>query len=708
MSHDSGAARVCASGAVSLFRPLLRQVPSLACALIAPLAWAQGSDLETTFGSADMISLAAGYRQPSSLAPATVTVITREDIDRLNPRSLAEVLNHIAGFHIVPAPDARGTVVVERGRVRNVLFLIDGVPYVNGLVFEWQNIDDVFTHDIERIEVLRGPASAVYGADAAGGVVNIITRSGRGTTGLHAGARAGSFASRDVWAEAGTHWHNAAFSLYAGYRSTDETNAIIARDAQTTYDQIFGTHASLAPGHLAGTHDVLQLQANALIGSWKISWAEFAETNFHTGAGISAALDPNGIYDQHLQAVNATYHSTIAPNWELSGLLSYAHIFQGAHVDFFPAGAFGGAFPDGVRDGLRDHEDRERVEFSLLRRALGHHDLLFGAGGLYDEFALDQDVRNFIIRNALILPTGVYAPGAGVGDPLAIGRTTLQAWYVYTQDEWHLAPDWSLTSGIRWDKYWTFGSTYNPRVALVWSASDKLSVKLLYTSAFTPPTETQSHSNGIFFGLGNPDLKPERSHTVDLGLTLEEPHLRADLTLFGYHDTSLIQLLPSPQSVNGLEYFNQGDAKGWGLESAVKYKPFDGGVSFSGSYAFHAFIGNHQDANQEIALAARHQLTTEITIPLAATWTVNLNSVSILGRVRPTGDPRPDPSNYTLVGADVGWHSAIWQGSDLVVRAGAKNLLNSGAREPDSTPQGIYYDIPLPGRELYVTVELHH
>ena len=85
-----------------------------------------------------------------------------------------------------------------------------------------------------------------------------------------------------------------------------------------------------------------------------------------------------------------------------------------------------------------------------------------------------------------------------------------------------------------------------------------------------------------------------------------------------------------------------------------------------------------------------------------------MNTLSLLGRVRPTGDPRPNPANYTLVGADVGWHHTVWQGSDLVVRFGVKNLANSGAREPDSTPQGIYYDIPLPGRELYATVAFHY
>jgi iron complex outermembrane receptor protein len=634
-----------------------------------------------------------------------VTVITREDIDRLNPRSLLEILNHVAGFHLVPAPDGRGTVVVERGRVRTVLFMVDSVPYVNGLIFGWQDVDDSLPYDIERIEILRGPASAVYGANADGGVVNIITRSGRAIRGVAAGARAGSFQSRDVWLEGATRWREAAFSLYAGYRTSAETNAIIARDTQTTYDALFHTDASHAPGPLAGQRDVVQFQANVLVDNWKLTAAHFTETNFHTGAGISQTLDPDGIYDNRLDALNATYHSVLDSKWELSGYVSYAHAAQSAHVRFFPPGAFGNLFPEGVRDGFLSHADLAQVEFRLLRRSWGHHDILVGAGVLHNEFNLDKDIRNFIIRDAFIVPTGMYAPGAGVDDPLAIGRTTLQAWYQYVEDEWHFAPDWSLTSGLRWDKYLTFGSTLNPRVALVWSAAEALSFKLLFTSAFNPPDVTESSSNGIFYGLGNPHLKPERSRTVDVGATLEKPHFRADVTLFTYHDTSLIQLLPSTASVNGFEYSNRGEANGWGLESALKYKPSEDGPSFSGSYALHRFIGHDQDANQQISLAARHQISAEVTLPLSATWTANLNSLSILGRVRPLGDPRPDPENYTLIGADVGWHSTS---GDWVVRIGAKNLFNADAREPDSSPQGIYYDIPLPGRELFATVELRY
>jgi len=178
--------------------------------------------------------------------------------------------------------------------------------------------------------------------------------------------------------------------------------------------------------------------------------------------------------------------------------------------------------------------------------------------------------------------------------------------------------------------------------------------------------------------------------------------VRADVTLFTYHDTNLIQLLPSNQSVNGLEYFNRGQARGWGVETDFKYHS-DGGITLSGAYALHRFLSHDQDTDREVSLAAKHQLTTEASFPIAAGFRWELNSLSILGRERPVGDPRPDPRDYTLIGSNIAWRAA----SDaLEIRAGARNLFNSDAREANTSPQGIYYDLPLPGRELFANARI--
>jgi outer membrane receptor for ferrienterochelin and colicins len=661
------------------------------------------SELQSAFGSPEMVSLATGYKERLVEVPATATIVERAWIDSLAVRSLADILNHVAGFRIVPSPDGRGSVIVERGRQRQVLFMVDGIPYIKGLIFGWQNLEDVLPYDIERIEVVRGPASAAYGANASGGVVNVITRSSTGLTGLEAGGRAGSFASNDGWLRAGTGWPYGTLNAYVGIRSTDQTHAVITRDAATTLDEIYGTHTSLAPGPLAGHRNVLEARGNVQAGPWKLTVARFAETDFHTGAGIAQALDPSGLYDNRMDSADLALQTPVRGSWELSGFASYSRVIQTAHTTLYPPGAFDGAFPAGVLYGLAAHEDRQQLELSAVRRALEGHDVRIGVGELDQRFALDQDERNFIIRRNRLVATGYFGPGAGVGDPVTIAPTRLQATYAFAQDEWILAPDWRLTTGLRWDRYQSFGTTLNPRVGLVWLASSTLNVKVLYGSAFAPPGLTETSSNGLFGGLGNRTLRPERSRTFSLSTSLERPTLRAELTTYYYHDTSLIQLLPSASSVNGLEFFNAGAARGWGLESSVHYDAL-AGYQLSASYAFHQFISHDQDADQGRALAAKHQLTLEASIPLLAGWTLQMNSQSVVGRERPVGDPRPDPANYTLLGSQLVWRSP----SDrLTVRAGARNVLNSDAREADSSTRGIYYDLPLPGRELFTSFELH-
>src|ERR1700736_2284880 len=107
---------------------------ALAAAAIPELSLAaDDTDIRSAFGSTAMISLATGYQQPIIEAPATVSIITREDIEQLGARSLADILNHVAGFHVAPSPDGRGTVIVERARDRQVVFMVDDIPYVRGL-----------------------------------------------------------------------------------------------------------------------------------------------------------------------------------------------------------------------------------------------------------------------------------------------------------------------------------------------------------------------------------------------------------------------------------------------------------------------------------------------------------------------------------------------------------------------------------------------
>lgn len=134
--------------------------------------------------------------QPVQRAGSAITVIRAEDIQRGNPASLADALRGVPGLSVTEAggPGKLSTVFLRGAEARHTLVLIDGIrvgdPTSTGGEFDFANL---VTTDIERIEVLRGPQSALYGSDAIGGVINIVTRKGRGDPKTSIAIESGSY-----------------------------------------------------------------------------------------------------------------------------------------------------------------------------------------------------------------------------------------------------------------------------------------------------------------------------------------------------------------------------------------------------------------------------------------------------------------------------------------------------------------------------------
>src|SRR4030067_365506 len=130
-----------------------------------------------------------------------------------------------------------------------VLMLVNGIPITNVL---WGDRGEVWggmpLENVALIEVIRGPGSALYGADAFSGVINVITKTSADIKGTEYGLRAGSFNSRDAWILHGGKLGNLDAAFYLGAGKTDGQKGIIQQDAQTAWDGILATNVSRAPG----------------------------------------------------------------------------------------------------------------------------------------------------------------------------------------------------------------------------------------------------------------------------------------------------------------------------------------------------------------------------------------------------------------------------------------------------------------------------
>jgi outer membrane cobalamin receptor len=249
--------------------------------LVTALASAQARDpseedeLAQVYGHKAVISIATGSAQSLRRAPAVATVITAEDIRVMGASDLDEVLETVPGMHVARSPIHYEPLYVTRGifSINNpqILVLQNGVPMTTlvsgsrGVLWSGFPLEH-----IARIEIIRGPGSALYGADAYSGVINIITKTAAETPGTQIGAHAGSFKTGDVWVQHGGSMGPFAVAAYVRMGATDGIRERIGADAQSARDKVFGTRASLAPGPLNNQADSVDANVDLSLSHWRL------------------------------------------------------------------------------------------------------------------------------------------------------------------------------------------------------------------------------------------------------------------------------------------------------------------------------------------------------------------------------------------------------------------------------------------------------
>jgi len=166
------------------------------------LAGNEEEDLAQVFGDQALVSIATGAKQPLSRAPGVASVITAADIEAMGATDLDEVLESVPGLHVARSSQGYSPVYVVRGVNLGfnpqVLVLINGIPLTTVYAGNRGNLWGGYPiENIARVEVLRGPGSALYGADAVAGVINIITKTAQDIDGTRLGARTGTFHTHD-------------------------------------------------------------------------------------------------------------------------------------------------------------------------------------------------------------------------------------------------------------------------------------------------------------------------------------------------------------------------------------------------------------------------------------------------------------------------------------------------------------------------------
>lgn len=238
------------------------------------------------------ITIATGTPKPVFQSAAATSIVTAEQIKSMGATELHEVLETVPGVHAgLNNYSVRG---IRNATNSELLMMVNGTrtntPSRGSAVAHFE----LPLEAVERVEVIRGPGSALYGADAFAGVINIITKKAKDINGTRLGVRAGDANTQSGWGQYSTQWAGWDIATSLQYQHTDgDPDRIIKADAQTIVDKVFGTHASHAPGKYDNHYSNLDAHLNLQRKHWDIDFWSFSTLNAGTGLGLNGVLDPD-------------------------------------------------------------------------------------------------------------------------------------------------------------------------------------------------------------------------------------------------------------------------------------------------------------------------------------------------------------------------------------------------------------------------------
>jgi iron complex outermembrane receptor protein len=656
-------------------------------------------ELALSYGDKSFVTIATGSQQALRRAPSVASVITAEDIAAMGAADLDEVMETVPGVHVNRSANNYSPLYVIRGvfsqLTPQVLVLQNGVPITTLFQGNKGNLWGGYpVEHIARIEVIRGPGSALYGSDAFSGVINIITKAAADTPGTEFGARAGSFSTGDAWVQHGGTWGATDVAAYLRVGSTDGFKSTIT-------------------GAAAGTSGPVNTGYNAIDGNldldyskWRLRFGYKLRDQLETGAGIAQALDPVGRGKSERITGDLSWSDPqFARDWGMGFTASYLHYAQLIPTDYqlFPPGSNigGGVSSNGFLGGPETWERQLRLSGFVTYAGFAGHSLRFGLG--HDDLNLYEtsETRNFTYaaNGALIPNPGGVVMDYSATDPfLRPQRRKID--YFYVQDEWNIVNDWTLTAGLRHDNYSDFGGTTNPRLALVWDAALDLTAKLLYGRAFRAPAFVEAYGISNPTNKGNPNLRPETNSTVEAALSWQARRdTQVNLSLFRYDMKDTIRAVTNSTPNTGSTYANTGKQNGHGAEVELAW---DAGrtLRLTGNYAWQRSID--EATNQDAGYAPHHHLYGRADWRFANAWLLSGQVNWVAERKRAVGDSRPDVPDYKTLDltlrSNMGKDRSQWE-----YAASVRNLFNADVREPSLAPgTAIPNDLPMAPRTLWL------
>ncbi len=533
----------------------------------------------------EVVVSASRLEEPARDVASSVTVISGDAMERSQHRRVSEALRDVPALDVVQTGPAGGhTSVFLRGaNSEHTLVLIDGVeandPIAAGRSFNFANLS---ADNIERIEVLRGPQSVLYGSDALGGVVNIITRRGKGDPKVVTTAEAGRFGTYLARASVAGGTDRAYYSFGASRLQTAGISSAASNLGNSEKDGYWNETFSTRFGFTPGDGFDIDFAVRAMQG----------RTEIDNGGGAGQD-DPNRTVDSRQWLLRVAPRLQLLEGlWEQTLALS---VSESAFEDDNPPDPASAAFSFSTFDS-------RFVDLDWQHNLRLHetNTLTIGAEFEQDRGESAGDFGGFLS----VFPSETAATRG-----------------VYVQDRVHLWEQLTLTAGARVDKHDRFGThaTYRGTVAyFVGETSTKLRATL--GTGFKSPSLFQ-----LFSSFGDPNLKPEESIGWDAGVEqdLFAGKLTASVTYFRNRFHELIDF----DGALG-KYVNVGRVETDGIEAAMRATIFDR-FELQASYS----LTEAEDVRTKLDLVRRPHHKGGVMLSYAATDAIRFGaSLLYVGR----------------------------------------------------------------------------
>ncbi|MCD2354866.1 catecholate siderophore receptor CirA [Pantoea sp. MHSD4] len=615
-----------------------------------------------------MVVTASSVEQNLKDAPASISVITREDLQRKPVQNLKEVLKDVPGVQLTNESDNRQGVSIRGLGSSYTLILVDG-KRVNSrnAVFRHNDFDLSWipAESIERIEVVRGPMSSLYGSDALGGVVNIITR------------------------KVGTEWH--------GTLSADTT----VQEHRDRGDS--GNGNFFASGPLVD--DLLGVKVYGALGKRNKDQASSA-------SGSTGQPRIEGYTSR-----NANVEFSLTPDKDQDITFGYGMDRQDRDSDTL------------------DKNRIERENYSLGhagRWGVANTELRFYGEKIENKNAETITSKNNSLDGKVVIPLGDYTQFLTFGgeyrndkleDAVNMkngGSVQANQYALFLEDEWHIFENLTLTGGVRMDDHEDYGVNWSPRAYLVYNATDTVTVKGGWASAFKAPSLLQlspdwlsGSCRGSCNVVGNKDLKAETSESMEFGLYyagqrgwLED--VTASATVFQNDIDDMItvirtanrSLAPSYPNFAGFDasgnpifrYYNVNKARIRGLETELGL-PVADKLNLRLNYTYNDARDLSNGGNKPLSELPFHTTNATLDWKPLEDWSFYL-SANYKGKSRTVTDGNATPGGYTT------WNTGgSYQVNKAVkIRAGVLNLTDKDLNRDD-------YSYNEDGRRYFAAVD---